>query len=128
MADATEQPIIWAIRFTNRARADILAAEDYFVGKATDEIAKAWSAGLIAEAAKLARHPTIWPIAEEDKLFRQTVHRMLYCRTRTGPAYRVLFVLRRSPDDAPTVGIIHIRHAARASMTQQEAWEIESTE
>lgn len=70
MADDTEQPLIWAIRFTNRARADILAAEDYFVDKANDEIARAWSAGLVDEVAKLARYPTIWPVAEEDKLFR----------------------------------------------------------
>jgi len=128
MADDTEQPTIWAIRFTNRARADVLAAEDYFVERADAEIAQAWSAGLVEETAKLARYPTIWPLAEEDRLFKQTVHRMLYRRTRTGPAYRVLFVLRQSPDDAPTVGIIHVRHAAQAPMTQQEAREIEASE
>lgn len=128
MADDTEQPPVWAIRFTNKARADILAAEDYLTEKANAEIAGAWSAGLIDEVAKLARYPTIWPVAEENRLFKQTVHRMLYRRTRTGPTYSALFVLRQSPDDAPTVGIIHIRHAAQAPMTQQEAWEIESSE
>ncbi len=61
-------------------------------------------------------------------MFRQTIRRMLYRRTRTGPTYRVLFTLRESPDDAPTVAIIHVRHAAQAPMTQQEAWEIESSE
>lgn len=128
MAEDTEQPTIWAIRFANRARADVLEAEDYFVEKADAEIARAWSAGLVEETAKLARYPSIWPLAEENSLFKETVHRMLYRRTRTGPAYRVLFVLRQSPDDAPTVGIIHVRRAARAPMTQQEAWEIESSE
>jgi plasmid stabilization system protein ParE len=128
MASSAEQPVVWAIRFTDRASDDIQAAEDYLVETAGDDIAKAWSRGLIVEVAKLARFPTIWPAAEEDKLFKQSVRRMLHRRTKRGPACRVLFVLRQSPDDAPTVGTIHVRHSARAPVTQQEAWKIEASE
>ena len=77
MASSTEEPVVWAIRFTNRASEDIQAAEDYLVETAGDDIARAWSKGLTAEVAKLAQFPTIWPVAEEDKLFKQSVRRML---------------------------------------------------
>ena len=53
---------------------------------------------------------------------------MLYRRTAGGPAYRVLFVLRENSDDAPTVTIIHVRHAAHKPMTRKEAREIEASE
>jgi len=128
MASSDEQPTIWAIRFTKRARADMEAAEDRLAEFIGEEKAEAWAAGLEDEAGKLAQFPTIWQIAEEDKLFKENIRRMLYRRTRSGPAYRVLFVLRQNPDDAPTVFIIHVRHATQAPMTQQEAWEIEASE
>ena len=80
------------------------------------------------EIAKLAQFPAMWPLAEEDKLFRESVRRMLYRRPPNGSAYRVLFVLRENPDDAPTVTIIHVRHAAQKPMTRKEAREIEAAE
>ena len=128
MAFNDEPPTIWAIRFTKRARSDMETAEDRLAAIAGEESAEAWSAGLEAEAGKLAQFPTIWPVAEEDKLFRENVRRMLYRRTPTGPAYRVMFVLRENPDDAPTVVIIHVRHAAQKPMTRKEAREIEAAE
>jgi plasmid stabilization system protein ParE len=120
--------MIWAIRFTSRADADVTAAADYFADKSGIEIARTWVHGLNAEVAKLAQYPTLWPVAEEDQLFRENIRRMLYRRTRRGPAYRVLFVMRQNPDDAPTVAIIHVRHATQAPMTPEEAWEIEASE
>ncbi len=123
-----DRPMIWAIRFTSRADADIIAAADFFADNAGIEIARTWMQGLNAEVAKLAQFPTLWPVAEEAQLFRENIRRMLYRRTRRGPAYRVLFVMRQNPDDAPTVAIIHVRHAAQAPMTQEEAWEIEGSE
>lgn len=123
-----EQPISWVIRFTSRADDDLMGASAYFAEQAGISIARAWVAGLRAEAAKLALLPTRWPVAEESSLFRENVRRMLYRRTRGGPSYRVLYILRQSLDDAPTVAIIHVRHAAQAPMTQDEAREIESAE
>ncbi|MGI4789685.1 MAG: hypothetical protein ACRYFS_12635 [Janthinobacterium lividum] len=123
-----EQPFVWAIRYNIRAKSDIAAAWRHFAESGSEDIANVWEEGLYAEVAKLARIPTRWPIAEEDKLFRESVRRMLYRRTPGGPAYRVLFVLRQNPDDAPTVAIIHIRHAAQKPMTRKEAREIEAAE
>ena len=123
-----EQPFVWAIRFNRRAKSDIAAAWRHFAESASVNIADAWEKELYAEIAKLAQLPTRWPLAEEDKLFRESVRRMLYRRTAGGPAYRVLFVLRENPDDAPTVVIIHIRHAAQKPMTRKEAREIEASE
>ena len=123
-----EPPITWAIRTTKRARSDMEAAEERLAELTDEAIAEAWSEGLNTEIAKLAQLPTRWPLAEEDKLFRETVRRMLYRRTESGPAYRVLFVLREAPDDAPTVTIIHVRHAAQKPMTRKEAQGIESAE
>ena len=128
MATSGEPPAIWAVRTTERARSDMEAAEERQAALTNEEMAEAWSEGLEAEIAKLAQLPTRWPIAEEDKLFRESVRRMLYRRTPTGPAYRVLFVLRQNPDDAPTVTVIHVRHAAQKSMTRKEAREIEASE
>ena len=128
MASSNEQAKIWAVRFTKRARADMEAAEDRLAELVGEDKAEAWATGLEDEAGKLAQFPTIWQIAEEDKLFKESIRRMLYRRTRSGPAYRVLFVLRENPDDAPTVAVLHVRHSAQAPMTQQEAWEIENSE
>ena len=128
MPSADEPSQVWAIRTTKRARSDMEAAEERLVLLADEEQAEAWSKGLNIEIAKLAQIPTRWPAAEEDKLFRETVRRMLYRRTAGGPAYRVLFVLRENTDDAPTVIIIHVRHAAQKPMTRKEAREIEASE
>ena len=89
-----DPPIIWAIRTTKRARSDMEAAEERLAVLVVEDNAEVWSEGLEVEIAKLAQLPTRWPIAEEDKLFWENVRRMLYRRTASGPAYRVLFALR----------------------------------
>ncbi len=128
MASDNEPPAAWVIRSTKRARSDMEAAEERLAAFAGEDVAEAWSEGLNTEIAKLAQLPMRWPLAEEDKLFRESVRRMLYRRTPSGPAYRALFVLRENPDDAPTVTIIHLRHAAQKPMTRKEAREIEESE
>ena len=128
MRQDAEQPVIWAIRPTARADAEIVAASAYFAKSAGIETGRAWLKGIKEEIAKLAQLPTRWPVAEEDKLFREQVRRMLYRRTPGGPAHRILFVLRENPDDAPTVTIIPVRHAAQKPMTRKEAKEIEASE
>ena len=128
MRQNADQPLIWAIRYTRRAKADSLAALEYFTDREGVELGRAWKKGFDFEVAKLAQLPTRWPLAEEDKLFREQVRRMLYRRTPSSPAYRVLFVLRERPDDAPTVTIIHVRHSAQKPMTRKEAKEITAAE
>ncbi len=128
MRQDAEPPVVWAIRPTARADTEILAASIYVAENAGVETASAWLKGLKEEIAKLAQLPMRWPVAEEDKLFRENVRRLLYRRTPSGPAYRVLFTLRENPDDAPTVTIIHVCHAAQKPMTRKEAKEIEASE
>lgn len=127
-ADNTDQPIIWAIRFTTWASADLAAAWRHFALTAGEDIANAWNTDLKAEIAKLARLPERHSVANETRFFSYTVRKFLYRRTPRGPAYHVFFALRVSPDDAPSVQIMHIRHAARSPITRKEAREIESSE
>ena len=128
MAPYDEPPVFWAVRTTKRARSDMEATEERLEALAGEEIAEAWSEGLNAEIAKLAQFPASWPVAEENKLFRENVRRMLCRRTPSSPAYRVLFVLRENPADAPAVMVIHLRHAAQKPMTRKEARKIEESE
>ena len=123
-----EQPHIWAIRYNRQAKSDIAAAWRHFAETANVDVAEDWEKELYTEIAKLAQLPARWPVAEEDKLFRENVRRLLYRRTPSGPAYRILFVLRENPDDAPTVTIIHVRHAAQKPVTRKEARKIEVSE
>ena len=123
-----ESPQLWSIRLTQRADKEIGAARLYFERTAGEEIAEEWLSGLRREIAKLAQFPARVAEAPESKLFQDTVRDFLYRRTARGPAYRVFFVLMETPQDAPTVRITHIRHAARAKMTRKEAREIEAAE
>jgi hypothetical protein len=56
---------------------------------------------------------------------------LLHRRTRTGPAYHVLFRIygpTEAPSDAPFVRIIAVRHAAMAPLTEDEAQLIKAAE
>lgn len=123
-----ELPQIWSIRLSKRADEEIEAARQYLERTAGEEIAEEWLAGMRQEIAKLAQFPARVATAPESKLFQESVRDFLYRRTARGPAYRVFFVLIETPQDAPTVRITHIRHAAKARMTRKEAREIEGAE
>ena len=127
MGDA-EQPTIWAIRYTQWAIRDISAAWSHFAESVDMDIADAWESGLKAEIAKLAQFPQRFSSEGENSLFSIPVRKMMYRRTRRGPAYFIYFTLRTSPEDAPTLLIIHVRHAAQAAITRKEAREIEASE
>jgi len=49
---------------------------------------------------------------------------MTYRRTRGAAAYFVFFRLEQNEQDAPTVFVLHVRHAARAPLTPDEAQSI----
>lgn len=91
------------------------------------DIADAWESGLKAEIAKLAQFPQRFS-SEESDFFSVPVRKMIYRRTRRGPAYLVYFTLRRLPDDAPTLLIMHLRHGSQSPVTRKEAREIEASE
>lgn len=123
-----EQPQKWAIRISNRADNEITAARQHFERTAGEETAEKWQAGLRQEISKLAQFPAHLPVAPEDKLFQETVRVFLYRRTPRSPAYRIFLIFKEAEQEAPTVGIIHVRHAAQKPMTRKEAREIESSE
>lgn len=114
----------WAIRLTARAHADIEAAWQHFADTADEDFADLWREGLEGALATLAVFPSRLPLAAEHDFFPEIVHVLLYRRTRSGPAYRVLFVLRDSIEDGPIVGVLRVRHASAAPMTEDEAQEI----
>ncbi len=122
----------WAIRFTARARRNIQEAWEHLAENADDVVADAWQQGLEQEIAGLARFPYRHPVAPEKRLFGvPDVHRLLYRRTRTGPAYHVLFRIygpAEAPSDAPFVRIVSVRHAAMMPLTEDEARLIEDDE
>ena len=120
--------IVWALRFTSKARANLDAGRDHFMQSAGEEIADAWQDGIENEIAKLSRLPERRPIAQENPRFKATVRSLSYRRAATGPVYRVLFTVQPLSEDGPTVTIINIRHGAQAPMTRKEAREIEATE
>ena len=123
-----EQPLRWIIRISTRVDREITAAREHLTRTAGEEIAEDWQEGLQREIAKLAQFPARVPVAQEDNLFTETIRALLYRRTVRGPAYRIFFILKNADQEAPTVGIIHIRHAARKPMTRKEAREIEASE
>lgn len=126
--DDSDSPVVWAIRLTERAQADLAGAWRYIAGTAGEGMADAWRTGLRSELSTLARLPARTPVAKESRFFSQPVHKFLYRRTPQGPAYYILFALETMPEDSPTVRVKHIRHGARAPITRKEAREIEASE
>ena len=62
-------------------------------------------------------------MAQEDTVFQRaspgdTFYALLYRRTRTGPAWRILFSVHETDEnDPPTVHIQMLRHGAQAPLT-----------
>ena len=123
-----EQPETWVIRFTEKAFASLKAAQQHITRTAGEEIGYAWREGMEAEIMRLSRMPESLPAASENHRFVATVRSLLCRRTPRGPASRVLFILRRPPEESSTVTIINIRHGAQKPITKKETREIEEAE
>ena len=76
--DRDEQPLTYALRFTERAQRDLDAATVYFAETASPEIAVTWREGLYEALASLATFPRRYPSAPER--FRREVRQMMYRR------------------------------------------------
>lgn len=123
MSDETR---VYALRLTPRAAADIDTAYARFVELTDEEIAGDWKAGLLEAMAPLAFMPHR-QIAPEQARFKQELRQIVYRRRTGSVAYRVLFTIVDSEDDAPHVRILHVRHGAARPMTRAEAREIEAS-
>lgn len=118
----------WVVRLTLRARAEIDAATAFLADTAGDAQADAWQNGLLEVVGTLARFPARQPVVPEAAFFHDTIRHLIYRRYRGGPAWRLLFSLRESEEDGPTVFVLHVRHGAREPITAGEAEAIENAE
>ncbi len=127
--DEDDDATSWVVRVSRFASAEIQAGWEHFAYFAGETVANEWDAGLRAELARLAFNPTRFPVAEDESVaFGGPTRRMTYRRTRSAAAYNIFFRLDRNALDAPTVLVIHIRHSARAPITQDEAQSITGQE
>ena len=74
-----------------------------------------WFLGLEEAVSSLKTSPHRCPLAPESREFSQNIRQLLYGRKRA--TYRILF---RIDEEAGTVDILHIRHAARKHLRPQE--------
>ena len=122
-----EESRTYAVRLTERAQRDIDEATLHFADTASEQIAVAWREGFYEAIAALATLPRAYPLVPER--FRGEVRQMPYRRTGNATAYRVLFTITgEEPNalDAPTVNILHVRHAAARPLTRTQIRAIEA--
>ena len=126
-ADANnEEPLqTYAIRILPQAKRDIDNATMRTADLNGNDIALDWYENLHLVMMTLATLPRRCPIAPEDSFFKRQIRQLQCRRTSDSPAYRILFTVAEDSDDAPTVSILHVRHAARKPMTRKEAREIQ---
>jgi plasmid stabilization system protein ParE len=118
----------YAIRITPRALAEIDRATDRFEGFVGEEMAHAWRVGVRQQVRTLSSHPRQHPIVAEQQYFSEEVRQVLYRRTSSSAAYRLLFRIDDSGRDGPLVVVFHVRHAAAKPIGRKEARELRSSE
>ena len=124
-----EGSLNYAIRLSERALRDIDLATLHFAETAGVEVAIAWSDGLYEQLKSLSSSPRKFGHPRER--FKGEVRQMIYRRQGSRVSFRILFAIRDedpSKLDAPTVTILHIRHAAARPIPRKEARAIESTD
>ena len=116
----------YAIRISAQAQQDIVDAAFRLADLTEDpDAARGWAEGLYHEITRLATFPHAHPLAErETRLFGHETRQILYRRTASTAAYRVLFVASDVGDDGPTGTVIHVRHGGRRAPTRSEAQQI----
>ncbi|MBN3908771.1 MAG: type II toxin-antitoxin system RelE/ParE family toxin [Nostoc sp. NMS1] len=72
--------------------------------------ASQWYAELLQAIDSLSQMPKRCPLAPENEYFSQEIRQLLYGRGRN--SYRILFTILDG-QEASTVRILHIRHAAQ---------------
>jgi plasmid stabilization system protein ParE len=128
MMEPEEEPFrTYALRFTPRARADVDTAHARLMELAGEKVADEWQAGLFAAIATLATTPRR-QIAPESARFQQEVRQLVYRRRPGSVAYRILYTIVETEEDAPYVRILHVRHGSARPITRAEARKIETEE
>ena len=122
--DDQETACVYAVRLTSAARYEIDQEKVRLTELSDLAIAQEWQNGVMTAIRGLATYPERCVTASENNLFQRvspgdTLRLYLYRRTRTGPAWRILFSVHKADEnDPPTVRIHHIRHASQAPMTE----------
>jgi len=114
-------PVRYAVRIWPRALHEIQAAADRFADISGEEIGRAWYTGILLELPKLAENPRRFSVISEGRYFAHEIRQVLYRRTPSSAAYRVLFTIAEDSLDGPLIALIHIRHAAARPISRREA-------
>jgi hypothetical protein len=114
-------PPTYAIRILPGARGEIDQAMLRLADMAGEQIARQWYQGLLNTLASLAAAPRQFPIIPEVRRFRREVRQIVYRRTASSVAYRLLFVIEDESADGPRVTVFHVRHAGRRPLKAREA-------
>ncbi len=125
MRQANDDAPTYAIRILPHAERDIEAHLVYIADMVGVEVGRSWYDGLRDAIALLSQNPRRHSVISENQRFRREVRQFLYRRTPHGPAWRVLFIVQEETEDAPTVSVLHVRHAAQRPITRSEARQIE---
>ncbi len=118
----------YAIRFVADAAMDLDAAFHHLVDTAGFDLAQEWRARLAQEILSLATNPTRFPLAPENRHFSYPARQLVWRRTVSSVAYRVLFWIAEEEGEAPTVAIFHIRHGSARPITRKEAKQIQGSQ
>jgi plasmid stabilization system protein ParE len=117
----------YTVRLGERALRDTDAAIVHLADTASEQLAAEWRTGLMRAVRTLASQPRRFPLAPEP--FRREVRQMIYRRTGNAAAYRILFAITGEEQDAldaPTVWVLHIRHAAARPLTRAQVRDLEA--
>ena len=116
----------FALRFALRAQRDVDSAHAYLMEQAGEEVADEWKAGLFEAVSLLSTLPRRFAVVPEQAHFSHAVRQIIYRRRSGSVAYRVLYTIREEPEEAPTVFIMHVRHASAHPITLAEAHALDS--
>lgn len=125
-AEDAEKPVIYAVRFSERAKRDADFVTVYLADAVTEQLAVKWRAGLNKSVGTLSLFPHRNAIIAEGLLFSVPVRDLLYRRTNESKTYRILYHIVENSEDGPQVTLIHVRLAERPPITAEEAREIEA--
>jgi hypothetical protein len=87
-------------------------------------LALEWHSSFQEAMLSLRDFPSRCPLISERNLFSQDVHQLLFRRSASAPAWRMLFVIEEESEDGPLVQVIHVRHGSRRPITRKEAREM----
>ncbi len=120
-------PPVYAVRFAEAVQDEIDQEYARLAGISDVDVAESWDRGLLEAIRSLATYPKRCAIAPEDQYFQRVrpgtpLRVLIYRRTRTGPAWRILFSVNEADSlDPRTVRVRHVWHGARSPITEWPA-------